>query len=69
MREARGVTFPAVTDQEMRAAQVFTGATLALWLLVGYAPPVRRHARAIRGCLLAIYIAGCAGFFAYVYLG
>jgi len=40
------VILPTVTDREMRAAQVFTGATLALWLAFGYVPAIRRyHAR------------------------
>lgn len=63
------MTFGAVPDQEIRAAQVFTGATFALWLLLGYVPGVRRHARTVRAVLLGVYLVGCAGFFAYLYLG
>lgn len=57
-----------VTDQEIHAAQVFSGATFALWLLIGYVPAVRRYANPIRACLLVIYLAGCTAFVAYVYI-
>lgn len=63
------MTFAAVPDQAIRAAQVFTGATFALWLTVGYVPAVRRHATAIRAVLLAVYLAGFVGFVVYVLLG
>lgn len=59
----------AVSDQEIRAAQVFTGATFALWLAVGYVPAVSRHASAIRAVLLVVYLAGFVGFIGYVVLG
>lgn len=58
-----------VTDQEIRAAQVFTGATFALWLAVGYVPAIRRHANIVRGFLLGLYLVGCAAFVAYTSLG
>lgn len=61
--------FAALTEQEIRAAQVFTGATFALWLAVGYVPAVRRHAPAIRAVLLAVYLAGFVGFVAFALLG
>lgn len=60
---------PTVTAQEMRAAQVFTGATLALWLAIGYVPAIRRHANIVRSFLLGLYFVGCAAFVAYTYLG
>ncbi len=43
---------PTVSDEEIRAAQVFTGATFALWLVVGYAPAIRRYADIVRAFLL-----------------
>jgi uncharacterized membrane protein len=58
-----------LTDAEIRAAQVFTGATFALWLIVGYVPAVRRYANIIRAFLLGLYLVGCAAFLAYAYLG
>lgn len=61
--------FRTVSEQEIRAAQVFTGASFALWMLVGFVPAVRRYAQAIRGVLLAAYLLGCAAFFAYLYFG
>lgn len=66
---ARTVILRPVSDEEIRAAQVFTGSTFALWLVIGYVPAVRRYANTIRAFLLGVYLAGCAAFVAYVYLG
>ena len=56
-----------VTPEELRAAQVFTFGTLALWLLLGFVPPLRRYARSAQACLLIVFLAGCAAFLAYVF--
>lgn len=48
---------------------MFTGATFALWLAVGYVPAIRRHANIVRGFLLGLYLVGCAAFVAYTSLG
>ena len=63
------MNFTAVSGQEIRAAQAFTGATFALWLAVGYLPAIRRHAARIRAVLLAVYLAAFVGFVAYALLG
>jgi hypothetical protein len=56
----------AVTAEQMRAAQMLTGATMAAWLACGAIPGIRPHATKIRAGLLAAYLAGCAAFVAYV---
>ena len=48
-----------VSGDEVRAAQILTGAAMAIWLLVGVAPGLRRHGRAIRTFVLAAYLIGC----------
>lgn len=49
-----------VTAEDMRAAQILTGATLALFLLVGLAPGMRAHGTQLRLVILAIYVLGVA---------
>ncbi|MBV9757446.1 MAG: hypothetical protein JO047_10365 [Alphaproteobacteria bacterium] len=63
------MSFAAVSAEEIRAAQVFTGGTFALWLAVGYLPAVRRYAAQIRAVLLVVYLVGFVGFVAYALLG
>ena len=50
----------------MRAAQLISGATMAIWIGMGVLPPLRPYAHAVRRALLLIYLAGCVGFIAYV---
>jgi hypothetical protein len=47
-----------VSGDEARAAQVLTGVAMAVWLMVGFAPGLRRHATTIRAVVLAIYLLG-----------
>jgi hypothetical protein len=47
-----------VSSDEVRAAQVLTGVAMAVWLMVGLAPGLRRHAATIRAVVLAIYLVG-----------
>lgn len=61
------MSMPLVSDPEVRAAQATTLATFALWMAIGYVPGTRRHANAIRLVLLAVYLAGAAGFVAYAF--
>jgi hypothetical protein len=58
-----------VTAEEMRAAQMLTGATMAAWLACGVIPSIRPHATNLRAALLAACLLGCAGFVAYVLAG
>ena len=57
---------PTVSDEEIRAAQIFTGATFALWLVIGYVPgdpPLcQHHARIHPG---DSHLFGCVAFVAY----
>jgi hypothetical protein len=59
------VTFPPVSPQVMQSAQVFTGASFAAFLLVGFLPP---RVQWLRWAILAIYLAGAAGFVAYAFI-
>ena len=56
------------TDEEVRAAQILSGAMMAAWLACGLIPGLRRFATWIRMGLLGSYL--CAGgvFIAYMLL-
>jgi hypothetical protein len=56
----------AVSSEEMRAARIVTGVTMALFVGVSVAPGLRRHAGAIRLALLLVYLVVCAVFVANV---
>jgi hypothetical protein len=58
----------AVSGEQMRTVRIVTGATMAAFIAVGLAPPLRPYARTIRLTLVAVYLLGCAGFVAYVLL-
>jgi hypothetical protein len=53
----------SVPPQDLQAAQILTGGTMALWLALGYVPALRRHASRARIILLVVYLCGCAGLF------
>jgi hypothetical protein len=57
--------FDQVTDTQMQAARVLTGATM-----VGFlgAPLFRHHAQRIRYAVATVYIVGVLGFAAYFLL-
>ena len=57
-----------VTVEEMHAAQVVTGATMALWIGVGVVPGLKQHAGRIRSAVLAGYLTTIAGFAIYLTL-
>ncbi len=58
--------FSAVTGEEMRAARLVTGVTMALFVGVSVAPGLRRHAGRIRLALLVVYLVVCSVFVATV---
>ncbi len=51
--------FSAVSSEEIRAAQILTGVTMAAFIAAGVIPGTRRHAARIRGVLLVLYLVGC----------
>jgi hypothetical protein len=51
--------FNAVSDYDVRLAQIVTGVTMAAFIGVGLTPGLRQHAAAIRGALLALYLLVC----------
>lgn len=57
-----------VTAEQMRAAQILAGATMAAWLACGWIPGARPYAMRIRAWLLAAYLLGCAAFIAHALL-
>lgn len=50
------MVFDTVSADQMRAARLFVGATLAIWIGVGFIPGLQKYARSIRGTLLALYL-------------
>jgi hypothetical protein len=61
--------FDAVPVEQMRAAQVVTGLTMAAFIMTGFIPGARRRVRTIRLMLLVAYLLACCGFVAYALLG
>jgi hypothetical protein len=53
--------FSLVSAEEMRGAQLLTGATIAAWLACGVILGVRPYTTKIRAALLTAYLLGCAG--------
>ena len=60
--------FSAVSGEDMRAAQIVTGAAMAAFIGVGLVPAFRPHAAMIRGVLLVLYLITCAAVVGYVLL-
>jgi hypothetical protein len=60
--------FSAVSNEEMEAAQVVTGATMAAFITVGFVPGLRRHVAVIRGALVVLYLLACGVFVGYAML-
>jgi hypothetical protein len=58
--------FSAVSGEEMRAARLVTGVTMALFVAVSVAPGLRSHAGTIRLALLVVYLVVCSVFLAVV---
>jgi hypothetical protein len=57
--------FGAVSGEEMRAAQIVTGVTMAAFIAAGVVPGLRERAAAIRGALLVLYLIACGVFVSY----
>ncbi|MBN9562099.1 MAG: hypothetical protein J0H14_15435 [Alphaproteobacteria bacterium] len=57
-----------VSADEVRAAQVLTGLAMAIWLMVGLAPGLRRHATTIRVIVLAVYLVGGGAYVVWLAL-
>ena len=60
--------FSAVSSEEIRAAQIVTGVTMAAFIAVGMIPATRRYVTQIRAALLVLYLVVCSGFLAYALL-
>jgi hypothetical protein len=58
--------FGTVSGEEMRTARLITGAAMAAFIGVGFAPGLREHARTIRVALIALYLLTCCVFVGYV---
>ena len=58
--------FSAVSAEEMQAARVVTGATMAAFIGVSLMPGMRQYARTIRWGLLGYYAVICVLFVGYV---
>ena len=48
--------FASIPAEDMRAAQIVTGATMAAFIGVGLVPGLREHAVRIRAALLVAYL-------------
>ena len=55
-----------VTNDDIRAAQIVTGATFAAFVLVGFVPGLRAHGQRIRWAITALYLLTVAGFMLYL---
>ena len=60
--------FSAVSSDDMQAARIVTGATMAAFLAVGMVPGLREHAGRIRVALLVAYLLACGIFVGYALL-
>jgi VIT1/CCC1 family predicted Fe2+/Mn2+ transporter len=58
--------FSAVSSEDMQAARIVTGLTMAAFIAIGFVPRLRQRASIARGVLLAVYLAACAAFVGYV---
>jgi zinc transporter ZupT len=55
-----------VSGDDVRAAQMITGATFAAFMLVGFVPGLRAYAGWIRIAITVAYLAVAAGFMVYL---
>jgi hypothetical protein len=60
--------FSAVSGNQMRMAQIITGAAMALFIGIGVVPGLRHHAARLRLALLVVYLVACGVFVAWVLL-
>jgi hypothetical protein len=54
----------ALSADQVRVAQAITGIAMAVWMGVGFVPPLQRYAYPIRGAILALYLLSCVIFIA-----
>jgi hypothetical protein len=55
-----------VSGEDIRAAQMITGTTFALFLMVRFVPGLRAHVARIRLAIAVAYFAVAAGFMVYL---
>ena len=55
-----------VSGEDMRSAQMITGATLMLFIMVRFVPGLRPYAGRIRLAIAVAYFATAAGFMVYL---
>lgn len=60
--------FSTVSNEEMQAAQIVTGAAMAAFITVGLVPALRRHAAVIRAAVVVLYLLACGALVGYVLL-
>jgi len=60
--------FSAVSAEDMQAARIVTGLTMAAFIGIGFIRGLRERAALARGVLLAVYLLACAAFVGYVLL-
>ena len=60
--------FTSVSAEDMRAAQIVTGATMAVFIGVGLVPGLRAHTVRIRAVLLAAFLLACGLLVGHVLL-
>lgn len=60
--------FGPVSAEDMRAAQIITGAAMALWLSIRFVPGLQRHATRAQIGVLVLYLIGCAAIFIHAML-
>lgn len=58
--------FSAISPEDMQAARIVTGVTMAAFIGVGFAPGLRPYARTIRLWLLLLFLLACAGLLARI---
>ncbi|HET8996928.1 MAG TPA: hypothetical protein VFN42_09690 [Acetobacteraceae bacterium] len=60
--------FGPVSDADLRAAQILTGAAMALWLGIRYVPGLQQHAVRAQVAVLLLYLVGCVVVLAHALL-
>jgi hypothetical protein len=60
--------FSAVSAEDIQAAQIVTGAAMALFIGIGIVPGLREHAARLRLALLVLYLLACCWFVGRVLL-
>jgi hypothetical protein len=58
--------FATVSGADMRAAQMLSGVTFAIFLMVSLVPGLRAHATRIRLAIAVLYCIAATGFALYV---